>query len=78
MHMKKLLWIVESPRVEKTLKTDIYHGVRIITKHKQKGFNLKVQNRVGDSDTTDMEHILPIKHVSIFRKFTSLSMQKEK
>jgi len=64
--------------VEKTLKTDIYHGVRIITKHKQKGFNLKVQNRVGDSDTTDMEHILPIKHVSIFRKFTSLSMQKEK
>lgn len=64
--------------MEKTLKTDIYHGVRIITKHKQKGFNLKVQNRVGDSDTTDMEHILPIKHVSIFRKFTSLSMQKEK
>lgn len=64
--------------MEKTLKTDIYHGVRIITKHKQKGFNLKVQNRVGDSDTTDMELILSIKHVSIFRKFTSLSMQKEK
>lgn len=78
MHMKKLLWIVESPRVEKTLKTDIYRGVRIITKHKQKSFNLKVQNRVSDSDTTDMELILSIKHVSIFRKFTSLSMQKEK
>lgn len=69
---------MESPRVEKTLKTDIYRGVRIITKHKQKSFNLKVQNRVGDSDTTDMELILSIKHVSIFRKFTSLSMQKEK
>lgn len=64
--------------MEKTLKTDIYHGVRIITKHKQKSFKLKVQNRVGDSDTTDMELILSIKHVSIFRKFTSLSMQKEK
>lgn len=51
--------------MEKTLKTDIYHGVRIITKHKQKGFNLKVQNRVGDSDTTDMELILSIKHVSL-------------
>lgn len=69
---------MESPRVEKTLKTDIYRGVRIITKHKQKSFNLKVQNRVSDSDTTDMELILSIKHVSIFRKFTSLSMQKEK